>query len=200
MAPFASKSVSYSSHSESLNIRKNSKSTTFSFETSDFSMFKYSSKTRLVNVIDGMFSIVSCIIGKVWKVNFLKVFFAYQPKQGRLTKRKLDFFVWGKNVTIYKQNFISSYQNLQKKKELSIKFINFMVLVLFVGIMQGFFNVWTSFKVQICLQTFQIVFHSLRIFFSFSFSSICFSKEAKDIILSSMPNYFTEHTSKASFI
>ena len=46
LAPFASKSVNVSRRSESLNIRKKSKSATFSFENNDLSMFKHSSKAH----------------------------------------------------------------------------------------------------------------------------------------------------------
>ena len=45
-APFASKSVNYSRHSETLNFWKNSKLTSFSFENSDFTVFKHFSKTH----------------------------------------------------------------------------------------------------------------------------------------------------------
>ena len=46
LAPFTSKLVNYSRHSETLNFRKNSKSTTFSFENSDLSIFQLFSKTH----------------------------------------------------------------------------------------------------------------------------------------------------------
>ena len=44
--PFVSRSVDYSSRSESLNIGIISKSVTFSFENDDLSMFKHFSKTH----------------------------------------------------------------------------------------------------------------------------------------------------------
>ena len=40
-APFASKLVNYSRHTETLNFRKNSKSTSFSFENSNFTVFMH---------------------------------------------------------------------------------------------------------------------------------------------------------------
>ena len=46
LAAFASKFVNYSRHSETLNFRKNSKSTSFSFENSNFTVFKHFSKTH----------------------------------------------------------------------------------------------------------------------------------------------------------
>ena len=46
LAPFSSKFVNYSRYSETLNFRKNSKSTSFSFENSDFTAFMHCSKTR----------------------------------------------------------------------------------------------------------------------------------------------------------
>ena len=46
LPPFASKLVNYSWHSEILNFRKNSKSTTFSFENSDLTIFQPFSKTH----------------------------------------------------------------------------------------------------------------------------------------------------------
>ena len=49
LAPFASKSVHYSRRSETLNFRKNSKSTTFSFDSNDLSIFKHTSNTHCVS-------------------------------------------------------------------------------------------------------------------------------------------------------
>ena len=46
LASFASKLVNYSSHSETWNFRKNSRSTSFSFENSDIIVFKHFSKTQ----------------------------------------------------------------------------------------------------------------------------------------------------------
>ena len=46
MAPFTSKLVNYSRDSETLNFRKNSKSTSFSFENSSFTVFIHFSKTH----------------------------------------------------------------------------------------------------------------------------------------------------------
>ena len=46
LAPFASKLANYSRRSETFNFRKNSKSTTFSFENSDFAVFIHFSKTH----------------------------------------------------------------------------------------------------------------------------------------------------------
>ena len=46
LAPFASKMVNYSKHSETLNFRKNLKLTTFSFENSDLTVFKHFSKSH----------------------------------------------------------------------------------------------------------------------------------------------------------
>ena len=46
LALFASKFVNQSRHSETLNFRKNSKLTSFSFENSDFTVFKHFSKTH----------------------------------------------------------------------------------------------------------------------------------------------------------
>ena len=43
---YAFKLVNYSRHSEILNSRKNSKSTSFSFKNSDFTVFKNFSKTH----------------------------------------------------------------------------------------------------------------------------------------------------------
>ena len=48
LAPFASKFVNYSRRSESLNIRKKSKSVTFSSKNNDLSMFKYSLRAHCV--------------------------------------------------------------------------------------------------------------------------------------------------------
>ena len=46
LTPFVSKLVNYSRCSETLNFRKNSKSTSFSFENSDFTVFKHFLKTH----------------------------------------------------------------------------------------------------------------------------------------------------------
>ena len=46
LATFASKLINYSRHSEILNFRKNSKSTSFSFENSDLIVFKHVSNTH----------------------------------------------------------------------------------------------------------------------------------------------------------
>ena len=45
LAPFLSKMINYSRHNEILNFRKNSKSTSFSFEKSDLTVFEHFSKT-----------------------------------------------------------------------------------------------------------------------------------------------------------
>ena len=46
LAPFASKLVNYSRHSETLNFRKNSKLRTFSFENRDLTVFQHFSKAH----------------------------------------------------------------------------------------------------------------------------------------------------------
>ena len=46
LAPFASKLVNYSRHSETLNFRKNSKSTTFFLRNSDLTIFKHFSMSH----------------------------------------------------------------------------------------------------------------------------------------------------------
>ena len=46
LANFAFKLVNYSSHSEILNFQKNSRSPSFSFKNSDFTVFKHFSKTH----------------------------------------------------------------------------------------------------------------------------------------------------------
>ena len=52
LEPFAFKLVNYSRHSEFLKFRKNSKSTSFSFQNSDFTGFKNFSKTHCASKID----------------------------------------------------------------------------------------------------------------------------------------------------
>ena len=49
LAPFAFKLVNHSSHSEISNFHKISKSTSFSFQISDFTVFKHISKTHCVS-------------------------------------------------------------------------------------------------------------------------------------------------------
>ena len=58
---YAFKLVNYSRHSEILNSRKNSKSTSFSFENSDFTVFKFVQYIRMVYVVKGFILVVSIV-------------------------------------------------------------------------------------------------------------------------------------------